>query len=550
MLFFSKISLIFSCLFFFYSTQAQIVQDDFEGNGTITNWFGDACGMNNNFANPYQQSSNTSATVLEYNDTGGQYANVRFQMGENFDLTTNNSFSLQLYVPSSGITGNQNQQVSLKLQDGGLNEPWTTQSEIIKPISLDEWQTVTFDFENDNYINLDGGSPPPIQRTDFNRVVIQVNGENNNDLVLAYLDNINHYNTESNDPVFDYLVWSDDFDGNGAINSLNWHHQTQLPAGGSWYNGEIQHYTNRVDNSFVENGFLKIVAKKETYTDQGHTKEYTSARLNSKFTFTYGRVEVRAKLPTGVGTWPAIWMLGKNINEDGGYWDNQGFGTTPWPSCGEIDIMEHWGHNQNFVQSATHTPSSSGATVNHGGQTISTASSDFHIYELEWSSEKLVFSVDGITHFTYNPTDKNADTWPFDAEQYILLNSAILPSIASNFTESAMEIDYVRIYQESPPLSIQEEEHASEFGTEENSKDFVFYPNPAEDVLHVVFKDLSQEKTTFHIYQINGKLLRTEVLNLHNGMATLQNMGDLSAGLYYVNMEVKGRRYHFKLFRK
>lgn len=242
------------------------------------------------------------------------------------------------------------------------------------------------------------------------------------------------------------LVWSDEFESNGAVNSEKWHHQTLLPNGYSWYNSELQHYTNRIENSFIEDGLLKIVAIKENFNDQGHTKQYTSARLNSKFSFTYGKVEVRAKLPYGVGTWPAIWTLGKNIIEPGGYWTNS-FGTTSWPACGEIDIMEHWGDNQNYVQSATHTPSSYGGTINHGGQTISTASSELHTYTLVWTAEKLVFSVDGVVHYTYNPPVKDSNTWPFDSEQYLLLNLAIEPDIIPNFTQSAMEIDYVRVYQ-------------------------------------------------------------------------------------------------------
>ena len=242
------------------------------------------------------------------------------------------------------------------------------------------------------------------------------------------------------------LVWSDEFESNGAVNSEKWHHQTLLPNGYSWYNSELQHYTNRIQNSYIENGLLKIVAIKENFTDQGHTKQYTSARLNSKFSFTYGKVEVRAKLPYGVGTWPAIWTLGKNIIEPGGYWTNS-FGTTSWPACGEIDIMEHWGDNQNYVQSATHTPSSYGGTINHGGQTISTASSEMHTYTLVWTAEKLVFSVDDVVHYTYNPPVKDSNTWPFDSEQYLLLNLAIEPNITPNFTQSAMEIDYVRVYQ-------------------------------------------------------------------------------------------------------
>ena len=245
---------------------------------------------------------------------------------------------------------------------------------------------------------------------------------------------------------FNTLVWSDEFNTNGAVNPSNWHHQTQLPNGSSWYNGEVQHYTNRQVNSNVNNGVLSIVAKKETFTDQGQTKQYTSARLNSKFAFKYGRVEIRAKLPTGTGTWPAIWMLGKNINEPGAYWSSTN-GTVNWPACGEIDIMEHWGNNQNYVQSAIHSPSSFGGTVNIGGQNIPTVSSQFHVYTLEWSSERMTFSVDGVVHYVYNPAIKNANTWPFDADQYILLNVAMQPAIDPLFTHSAMEVDYIRVYQ-------------------------------------------------------------------------------------------------------
>lgn len=148
------------------------------------------------------------------------------------------------------------------------------------------------------------------------------------------------------------LVWYDEFNNDedtyisgvdNAVDATKWFHQTKFPNGSSWYNGEIQHYTNRKVNAYVSDGTLKIVAKKENFTEQGQTKNYTSARLNSKFAFTYGTIEIRAKLPTGVGTWPAIWTLGKNINERGAYWQQEGYGSVTWPACGEIDIMEHWG---------------------------------------------------------------------------------------------------------------------------------------------------------------------------------------------------------------
>ncbi len=231
-----------------------------------------------------------------------------------------------------------------------------------------------------------------------------------------------------------------------AIDTSKWFHQTQLPNGNSWYNNEQQHYTNRIENTYVSDGTLKIVATKESFTDQGVTKQYTSARLNSKYAFTYGRVEVRAKLPSGAGTWPAIWTLGQNISEPGAYWETQGLGTTSWPACGEIDIMEHWGNNQNNVKSAMHTPSSSGGTVNIGGQFISTASSQFHVYSMEWSADEIIFAVDGNEHYRYDPAEKNAATWPFDAPQYLLMNFAIEASIASSFNQDKLEVDYVRVY--------------------------------------------------------------------------------------------------------
>ena len=254
------------------------------------------------------------------------------------------------------------------------------------------------------------------------------------------------------DVVYNDLVWSDEFDVNGAVNSSKWHHQTQLPAGGSWFNGEVQHYTNELTNSFVNGGFLNIVAKKEPYTSQGYTKEYTSARLNSKFAFKYGRVDVRAKLPIAAGTWPAIWMLGKNVNEDGGFFD-AAFGTTNWPACGEIDIMEHgitpW-QPTGFVQSALHTPSSFGNTVNHGGTIANNLGNEFHVYSMNWSPNQITFLLDGVPFYTYNPAVKNASTWPFIADQYLLLNIAmggVAGTIPSNFTQATMEIDYVRVYQ-------------------------------------------------------------------------------------------------------
>jgi len=531
-------------IFFVVHLEAQSTQvrDDFEGGGTIATWIGDDCAINSNFSNPFSQAINTSATVLEYNDVGGQYANVRFELNENFDLSTDNIFTLKIYVPSSGTTGTQTNKVSLKLQNGQLDQPWVTQTEIIKPIILDQWQTVVFDFLNDDYINFEPNSPAPRERGDLNRVVIQVNGENNTDLVLAYIDDFFYNGSIATFPNYNTLVWADEFDTDGELDLSNWFQQTQLPSGGSWFNGEIQHYTSRQDNSFVTDGVLHIVAKKESFTDQGETKAYTSARLNSKFAFQYGRVEVRAKLPQGVGTWPAIWMLGKNIQEAGAYWEQQGYDTTPWPACGEIDIMEHWGTNQNYVQSATHTPSSSGATENFGGQFIASVSSEFHSYTLDWYPEKLVFAVDGTEHYTYEPEVRDANTWPFDADQYILLNFAILPSINSSFTEDALQVDYVRVYQNEETSSI----------PMNNTKQFNLNvsPNPAKDYTTISYNLSEDTDVKISIYNINGLLIETLVMDKRSAgnHMELWNTSELLSGIYFYQLQAGGTSVTKKIF--
>ena len=513
--------------------QNQTIEDDFEGNGTITNWFGDNCNIDTNQTNLYVDSNNNSATVLKYDDVGGTYSNVRFEVNNTFDLSSDYVFTLKIYVPSPGLTGNQTNQVSLKLQDGSLNEPWSTQSEILKPIILDQWQTVSFDFLNDNYINLDQNSPPPSQRMDFNRVLIQVNGENNNDLVLAYIDDFYYNGTVAVDPIYDTLIWSDEFDGEGAIDSSKWHHQTLLPNGSSWYNNEIQHYTDRIDNSNVSNGVLNIVGKKEVYNSQGVTKQYTSARLNSKFAFQYGKIEIRAKLPSGIGTWPAIWTLGKNINENGAYWYNQGYGTTSWPACGEIDIMEHWGYNQNYIQSATHTPSSYGGTLNIGGQVIPTASSEFHIYTLLWYPDRLIFSVDGNIHYIYKPIELNNDTWPFNEEQYLLLNFAILPDIDPNFVADTLEVEYVRIYQ-SAPLSINEIDNSSSFR-------LINTPNPAKNYTIISYNLPDNADVKLYIHNVNGQLIQTLIEEKQTaGQYQIKwNLDNLLSGIYFYTLKTE-----------
>lgn len=236
------------------------------------------------------------------------------------------------------------------------------------------------------------------------------------------------------------LVWSDEFNTDGAPDPSKWSFETGngCPDLCGWGNGEKQYYTNRADNVKVEDGVLKIIAKKENYEGA----EYTSARLKTqgKYEFTYGRVEIRAKLPSGAGTWPAIWTLGANID------------TVKWPACGEIDIMEHWGYNPGVISSATHTPSCSGDCegAKVGETTVSTYADTFHVYTLEWTKDELRFLIDNDFKYAYKPSVKDSSTWPYNNPQFLILNVAMGGSwfnIDPNFTEATMEIDYIKVYQ-------------------------------------------------------------------------------------------------------
>ena len=230
------------------------------------------------------------------------------------------------------------------------------------------------------------------------------------------------------------LIWSEEFNETGSIDYNNWTHEIGNGDWG-WGNGESQYYTNRLENSKVENGVLKITAKAESY--QGY--EYTSSRIVSrnKFEFQYGRVDIRAKLPEGQGTWPALWMLGSNHYSVG------------WPECGEIDIMEHWGHNPTVIAGSIHTPYSHGDTWTKGEKII-TDFTEFHIYSMNWNSEKIQFFIDDELYYTYNPSPKTLENWPFDAPHFFILNVAMGGSwfsIDPNFVESTMEVDYIRVYE-------------------------------------------------------------------------------------------------------
>lgn len=234
-----------------------------------------------------------------------------------------------------------------------------------------------------------------------------------------------------NEPDYTNMIWNDEFEVDGAPDPTKWSYN--LGAGG-WGNSELQHYTDRADNAIVQNGVLKIIAKAESFSGSN----YTSARLvtENKFEFKYGKIEVKAKLPTGGGTWPAIWALGEN------------YATNPWPACGEIDIMEHKGNEPNTIHGTLHYPGRSGGNADSGTTTASNVSSEFHVYKAIWSPTSIKFYIDNQPAFH---SYVNSPSTPYNSNFFLILNVAMGGTfggtVAPGFTQSAMEIDYVRVYQ-------------------------------------------------------------------------------------------------------
>jgi len=229
-----------------------------------------------------------------------------------------------------------------------------------------------------------------------------------------------------------YVEAGNEFDSDGAPNAANWTYDLGTGSGG-WGNGEIQSYTDDASNVIVEDGMLKITARKDG-------SNYTSARLKSidLYEFKYGRVEVSAKLPVAQGTWPAIWMLGANFPEVG------------WPRCGEIDIMEQTGWDKNRSLGTYHWfDTNTNANASYGESiSIENASSEFHVYGLEWTEDTLTVLLDNVP---VTVMGHNADLPFFDKDFFFILNVAMGGTLGGDidpdFTEDTMEIDYVRVYQ-------------------------------------------------------------------------------------------------------
>ena len=244
------------------------------------------------------------------------------------------------------------------------------------------------------------------------------------------------------------LVWSDEFNYTGLPDASKWGYDV---GGHGWGNKELQNYTERrKENARVENGVLIVEARR----DGGETQPYTSARLVSKGKgdWTYGRFEIRAKLPSGRGTWPAIWMLPTQ----------RSYGTGYWPDNGEIDIMEHVGYDPDVVHASAHTKAyhHSINTQKTGKTKVESARSKFNVYAVEWTPEEIRWFINNQQFFKFgnerlsNPAADHKQ-WPFDKPFHLLLNLAVggnwggAQGVDDSIWPQRMEVDYVRVYQQS-----------------------------------------------------------------------------------------------------
>ncbi len=237
----------------------------------------------------------------------------------------------------------------------------------------------------------------------------------------------------------DSTVWRDEFDYTGKPDPARWGYDI---GGSGWGNNELEYYTNSLNNARVDGGKLIIEARKEPFNNN----KYTSARLvtKKKGDWQYGRVVVRAKLPQGRGTWPAIWMLATN----------QSYGTDYWPDNGEIDIMEHVGYDPTVIHATAHTKAYYFKINTQKSATtkLPTAFTDFHDYVLEWTPTQLKMLIDTTPYFVFDNPGDGWQKWPFDKPFHLLLNIAVggdwggQKGIDDSVFPQRMEVDYVRVY--------------------------------------------------------------------------------------------------------
>ncbi len=321
------------------------------------------------------------------------------------------------------------------------------------------------------------------------------------------------------------LVWSDEFDGD-VLDETKWSYQhgtgSQYGLWG-WGNGELQFYTDREENIYIEDGKLHIVARQEAYAN----RYYTSARIRTinKGDWKYGKFEVRAKLPEGQGLWPAIWMLPtENV-----------YGT--WPASGEIDIMELIGHEPDVVHGTVHYGTSADDHRFRGGThrlDEGLYSDAFHTFSIIWSPTRIAWYVDDRLYYIVFPSSIAPYHWPFDQKFHLLLNVAvggIWPGSPDDSTEFPQEmvVEYVRVYQEeTETYAADEPERSFTLQLHQN------YPNPFNPVTTITFDLPEATHTRLEVFDMLGRMIDVPVNeSLRAGSHSVQfDASELSSGTY------------------
>ena len=362
-----------------------------------------------------------------------EFVFTRTADGITFEQTVGPSFVPGTYAGSLGVAGDICHDETVATSMFGLKQvsfgPSTSKAALEGSYDNEDYRRTSFEISDNGFMGWLVGS------STYDIISIS-----NDELFVRIIEAGDGYawyhrftsTKPSQDASYTYndLVWEDDFNTDGAPDATNW---TYDLGDGGWGNGEVQTYTNSAENAKVLDGSLIITAKADG------SGGYTSARLKSQGLrkFTYGRIEVRAKLPASAGTWPAIWMLGSN------------FTTVGWPTCGEIDIMEQTGANKETTLGTLHWyNTTANGNASYGETTaVADASSDFHLYTVEWSDTSIKIYLDDVNFFQM----ANDSTLPFNADFFMILNIAMGGTLGGDidpsFTEDTMEIDYVKVFQ-------------------------------------------------------------------------------------------------------
>ena len=490
-------------------SQAQNVEVDFE---TSTTWFGFDGGAFSTITNPHQNTLNQSNKVGRLiKGAGKSWAGAYYDVVEPMDFITYNTFSLMVYAHKN------NAKLLLKVENkanGSIN--YTREKTLTKS---NEWETLVFDFSQ-------------IPSNVYDRItLIFDNGTVGNGSLdfTYYIDDIKLYregdalpecksNQTGNSPATSQyeLVWADEFDQDGALCHKNWTYDLGTGSQG-WGNFEAQSYTNTQDNVYIENGILNIVALKN-----GNT--YTSARIKTQqlFSLQYGKIEIRAKLPTTAGTWPAVWLLGSNNPEVG------------WPASGEIDIIEQFSNKS--VNISTAHWSNNGNHAEYGREATIPNPSGFNTYSLEWTSNKLLTRINNA--WAWEMTINSIDA--FHKNFFIIMNLALggnkgAGNIDPTFSQDALEIDYIRVYknnQGSFTLS---------------HKDFLpKHISVIPNRMGWLISSPNNPINRINLYNLNGQLVGVYEPNTDN--YTIKNE-HLANNINFVELFYRNQRAVFKLFK-